>query len=124
MKDHEAKLKLGAELIDKQLKESYANLIKKLPQVENVIQHIGTGYNEAFVKQVLEERTGFVYTDYDHDNKRWIPVLREKFLKADQMRGASGTLWWILTTKKDKMNIKNIDYDKYLREIDFITRAQ
>jgi len=115
---HKEKLRLGAKL----LYESYKNVIEKLinegtlpEQIINI--DIIKRYDEKYVKEVLENRTSFVYVNYNHNNNSWISTKDINPEKTSELINASSSIWIILTIEKSKLNINNINYEQYFKEI-------
>ena len=105
MKDHHAKIKYGAELLKRTLRESAQKLIDKGVPEQSIITDIDIVFTKKYVDDVVNNRTSFIYVDYDPDNECWISPEKASFEKAEEIRNAAASLGVLITWRKIELNI-------------------
>lgn len=114
MKQHEPKLKYGANMIDSMLKGEISKLLDRGVSPKNIMTEINPNYVEDFVKKVKNDRLQYVYVDYDHENNKWIPVKNEfKVNDVREVLDASASLWHMLHERIREMGITTIPIEEY-----------
>ena len=114
MKQHEPKLKYGANMIDSMLKGEISKLLDRGVSPKNIKTEINPNYVEDFVKKVKNDRLRYVYVDYDHENNKWIPVKNEfKVNDVREVLDTSASLWHMLHERIKERGITTIPIEEY-----------